>query len=387
MGNEMPDTTKEQSMEIHPIVADLLKKRGIETAQDIESFLNPDYERDVHDPFLFKEMKGAVKRVSEAIAAKERIVIHGDYDADGLSAGVILDSTLRFLGAEDVEVYLPDREKDGYGLNTNTINLLDDQDTKLIITCDCGISNAEEVKEAKALGMDVIITDHHEQQEELPPCIILHPKVEGETYPFRDLSGGGVAFKFAQALLRTAAEGKDEGDQKKYQAFEKWLLDMVAISTVADMVPLHGENRALVKYGLIVLQKTQREGMKAILTLSGLMKEGQLTKELDTHSIGFVIGPRMNAAGRMAHANAAYAALVADNRIDAMRLAGDLEKTNLERRDITEKMFKQALSQIGEVPDEACALVAYDPSWTLGVVGLIAGRLMDKLHRPVFILS
>ncbi len=380
-----PQSFRDEHADMHPVIADLLFQRGIRTDEEIARFLSPRYEADVHDPFLFSQMTLAVERVFAAIAGQERIVIHGDYDADGLSGAVILATTLKKLGHEQYDVFLPHREKDGYGLNTNTVNLLHQQDTRLLITADCGISNIEEIKEAKGLGMDVIVTDHHEQKAELPPCIILHPKVKGESYPFRDLAGGGVAFKLAQALLRTEAKQKPERAQE-LEAFEKWLLDMVAIASVADMVPLVGENRTLVKYGLMILQKAKRPGIRAMLTHAGVFQNGKLP-ELTTVDIGFVIGPRMNAAGRMAHANAAYAALMAQDDIEAMKLAEGLEQTNRERRDLSDKIFKQAMEQIGEVPDEPSVLMAQDDSWPMGVVGLIAGKVMEKTYRPVFIMG
>lgn len=380
-----PAEFKSEFPELHPIVLDLLHDRNIIDEKAIEQFMNPRYEEDVLDPFLFDQMEVAVKRVFDAIAAQERIVIHGDYDADGLSGAVILSTTLKKLGATDVDVFLPHREKDGYGINTNTINMLHQENTRLIITCDCGISNIEEIKEAKALGMDVIVTDHHETKPELPPCIILHPKVPGETYPFKDLAGGGVAFKLAQALLRTEAKENPEKEQEN-EGFEKWLLDMVAIASVADMVPLVGENRALVKYGLIVLQRAKRPGMYAILQQAGVIKYGKVP-EMGTYHIGFVIGPRMNAAGRMAHANEAYVTLMAESEEEANRLAEGLERTNRERRKLTDGIFKQAINQIGPVSEDPEVLIARDKDWPMGVVGLIAGRVMEKYHRPVFILS
>lgn len=384
-----PEEFKQGNPQLEPIVADLLFRRGIVTQAQMDEFLNPDYGRDQHDPFLFKQMETAVSRVKEAIRSQELITIHGDYDADGLSGAVILHSTLRRLGAEHVNVYLPDREREGYGLNGNTVTYLHGQGTKLIITCDCGISNAEEIGSARALGMDVIVTDHHAQKDRLPDAILLHPKVQGETYPFKDLAGGGVAFKFAQALLRDAAKESDPETARQHEAFEKWLLDMVAVSSVADMVPLVGENRTLVKYGLTVLSKARRIGMKAILAQSGLWppKNGkELT--IGTYEVGFVIAPRLNAAGRMDHANAAFAALVADDELQATRLAEKLETTNKERQVLTEKIVEEAVKQIGEVAvDVPQVLVAYDPAWSVGVAGLIASRVMDRFHLPTFILA
>ena len=384
-----PQEFKDQFADLHPLVADLLFHRGLKTQKEIDEFLNPDYGTDLHDPFLFSQMQAAVDRVNEAIGADQKIVVHGDYDADGIGGAVILVSTLRYLGAKHVEVYLPDREKEGYGVNENTVNYLHKQGTNLIITCDCGISNVKEVGHARSLGVDVIVTDHHTIPPELPDAIILHPKIEGEAYPFHDLAGGGVAFKLAQGLLQVASKDADKETVKKHAAFQKWLLDMVAISTIADMVPLIGENRTLVKYGLVVLAKARRPGIKAILENAGILPV-KYGKELHAtaYHVGFVIGPRLNAAGRMDHANAAFEAIIEEDPAEAKRLADILEQNNRDRQELTKKMLSEALKQIGKVdPDEASVLFAHDPSWSMGVVGLIASRVMDKYHKPVFILA
>lgn len=384
-----PVSFKQQFPHIDPLAADLLYRREMRTQAAIDEFLNPDYGEDLHDPFLFREMQTAIDRVMQAIRLKEQITVHGDYDADGLSGAVILHSTLKFLGAESVNVYLPDREREGYGLNANTVDYLHGQGTKLIITCDCGISNAEEINQARGLGIDVIVTDHHTQRGDLPNAIILHPKVLGETYPFKELAGGGVAFKLAQGLLRSQKADLPVKEAATYEAFEKWLLDMVAISSVADMVPLVGENRTLVKYGLTVLSKARRLGIRAILQKAGLFppKNGKELK-LTTYEIGFVIAPRLNAAGRMDHANAAFGALMAQEEPHAAQLAENLEQTNKNRQTVTEKMLKEALEQIGEIDrNKPQAIVVYDPSWSVGVAGLIASRLLDRFHLPVFVLA
>lgn len=384
-----PQEFYQQFPQLEPIVADLLYRRNIRDQAAIDEFLNPDYGQDQHDPFLFREMKTAVQRIFDAISREEQITIHGDYDADGLSGAVILYSTLEFLGAKHINVYLPDREKEGYGLNENTVRYLYTGGTKLIITCDCGISNAEEIDQARGLGMDVIVTDHHAQKNKLPNAILLHPKVDGETYPFKDLAGGGVAFKLAQGLLRTAAARSDADDMAKYEAFEKWLLDMVAVSSVADMVPLVGENRTLVKYGLTVLSKARRLGLRAVLTKAGLWpaKQGKDLR-MNTTDIGFVIAPRLNAAGRVEHANTAFAAVMAKDQEQAVKLAEKLEETNKLRQQMTEKILAEAKQQIGEVEKSIPqVLVAYDPSWSIGVAGLIASRLLEQYHLPVFVLG
>jgi single-stranded-DNA-specific exonuclease len=360
--------------EIDPVLLQLLWNRNIRTQEAIDEFLNPDWSQDVHDPYLFRDMKKAVERIYEAVGAKQKIGIFGDYDADGVSAAVMLATTLKKLGAIP-EVYLPHREREGYGINNEAIKYLADKGVELLITCDCGIANVSQVAYANSLGLVLIITDHHQQQAELPPAYaILHCGLEDETYPFKYLSGGGVAFKLVQGLLRY--EGchlsKQEGE-----AWEKWLLDLVAISTVADMVRLVGENRTLALYGLKVLCKTRRLGLRKIIEVAGLRFDN-----LGTYSIGFQIAPRINAAGRMDHANAAYALLVSENATEAEELARALNLTNSERQKVTEEMLQTARLQIGELKPEQYFVHAFEPSWQLGIVGLVAGKLVQEYNRP-----
>ncbi|MEK7160758.1 MAG: DHH family phosphoesterase, partial [Patescibacteria group bacterium] len=329
--------------ELPAIIAKLIWNRGLRAPEQIEQFLNPEYTKDILDPFLFNDMEKAVKIIFGCIAANKKIVVHGDYDADGVCASVIIISTLKKLGAPDVEVFLPHRETDGYGLNINTVKLLHEKGAALIITCDCGISNTTEITEAKKLGMQVIVTDHHAMPAVFPPAdAIIHPLVPGEKYPDKGLAGGGVAFKLAQALLqRFKPVPLPEGDYRgvgvqSLEAFEKWLLDLVAISTVGDMVPLVGESRTLVRYGLTVLNKTKNLGLKKLLIEAGLADEnGKPKKNYDTHTIGFQIAPRINAAGRMDHANVAFALLMAEDNGEAENLAKQLNKNNVDRQKLT----------------------------------------------------
>lgn len=360
--------------EIDPVLLQLLWNRGLTTQEVIDEFLSPDWGQDVHDPYLFRDMRKAVERVYEAIAAKQKIGVFGDYDADGVTAAVILSDTLKKLDAE-VEVYLPHREREGYGLNEGAVAYLAEKGAKLLITCDCGIANAIQVAVANKAGFDVIITDHHQRQEELPAAYaILHPGLEGETYPWKYLSGGGVAFKLAQGLLKYDGCHLPEREQ---EAWEKWLLDLVAISTVADMVKLQGESRTLTKYGLTVLRKTRRLGLQKLIEAAGLRFD-----TLDTHSIGFQIAPRINAAGRMDHANAAYALLVSQQPGEAIELARALNLTNSERQKLTDEMFIASKLQIGELKSEQYFVHSFHPTWSLGMVGLVAGKLVQEYNRP-----
>lgn len=369
---KMMEAVPAEAFEVFPeqprLLASLLWRRGLRTPEDADRFLRPSWERDVHDPFLFNDMRKAVDRLMAAVRNREKILVHGDYDADGVSGSVILHATLKTLGA-DVSVYLPHREKDGYGMNAPAIEKMGADGVKLIVTCDCGISSSKEIALANAFGIDTIITDHHTLPPELPPAhAILHPLREGESYPFRYLTGGGVAFKLCQALWK-------EGNLPA--GHEKWLLDMVSISTVADMGKLIGENRALVQYGLLVLNKTKRLGLKALI--DGV-KRGD--ESLDAQSIGFRIAPRINAAGRMEHADAAFALLTAGTEADAALRAEVLHGHNKDRQGATEKIVVEARLLADRQSTNSAIVVAGD-GWPAALCGLVASRLVDDHYRPV----
>lgn len=369
--------TREQHPELPDVVLQLLWNRDITTPDAIDEFMNPDWVEDIHDPFLFSDMKRAVGRIDEAITKGERITIHGDYDADGVSGSVILFDILSKLGAS-VDIYLPHRESEGYGLGEKAVEYLASKGTKLIITCDCGISSVRAIEIALGLGVLVIVTDHHTIPPKLPPAYaILHPQRDGERYPWRWLAGGGVAFKLAQGLLR-ASEHRSR--IPKPEAFEKWLLDMVAISTVADMVPLLGENRTLVRYGLMVLTKTRRPGLRELYQIMNLKTN------VTTETISFQLAPRINAAGRLDHANAAVALLLEHDRAKAHTLALNLDQTNRDRQAMTEIIAKEALEQITRQENEPILIARLD-DWPLGMVGLVAGRIMERFQKPVMLFT
>ncbi len=363
--------------ELSPIMATLLFNRGLQTQAEIDQFLSPDYSQDIHDPYLFKDMNKACALVYEAIKNQDLITVFGDYDADGVPASVILTTVLERLGAK-VEVYLPHREREGYGLNKNAIEELAKTKTKLLITCDCGISNFDEVQLANNFAVDVIITDHHGIPAQLPEAFaIIHPQIEGETYPFKFLCGSGVAFKLIQGLFRHPLCKLDSSEASKQ---EKWLLDLVAIATVADMVPLVGENRTLVKYGLIVLKKNQRLGLQKMIALAGI----DLNK-LDTTMISFAFAPRINAAGRMDHANLAYYLLNTKDPDKALTWAQELNQANVQRQRLTETVFKEAKNQVGDLAEKV--LFFYKKDWPAGLTGLVASKLVKEYNRPVFLLT
>ncbi len=384
-----PQSFLQQHPELMPTVAQLLYHRNIRTQEQVDEFLAPDYTQDVHDPFLFKDMKKAVQRLFQAIESGEHITVHGDYDADGVSASAILTDTLHAMGANNLDVFLPHRETDGYGLNPRTIHYLAEKGTKVIITCDCGISNRDEVALANESGIDVIITDHHSIPEQLPDAYaIIHPKIETEAYPDKTLAGGGVAFKLAQALLSTHHMTHTTlANGETHLGFEKWLLDMVAISSVADMVPLLGESRTLTRFGLIVLNKTRRIGLQKLLLEARLLSDdGTSKREIDADTIGFSIAPRINAAGRLDHANVAYELLTTTDPEQAAELAFQLDKNNKDRQQMVDRCVTQAQKQAEEQKDNPI-LFLFDPSWNMGIVGLIASRIKERHHKPAIAMT
>jgi len=366
-------------VEIPDLILQLLYNRGLITQKQIDLFLNPDYGQDLLDPFLFPDMAKAVARIYQAVAEKEKIIIHGDYDADGVTSSVLMANILQMLGA-NFNIYIPHREKEGYGLNLKNIKELARKKTNLIITVDCSISNLVEIELANKTGIDVIITDHHSEPAKLPPAYaIINPKVKKCQYPFKDLAGVGVAFKLAQAII---ASDKNNIFPPGY---EKWLLDLVAIGTVTDVMPLLGENRALLKYGLIVLNKTKRIGLELLAKKAGIwpVTEAEL---INSENIGFVLGPRLNAAGRMDHANAAYELLLTEDYNEAAKLVDGLEKNNQKRQSTTEKVMLEIKKQIKDI-DKEYLIIAEGKNWPLGIIGLAAGKLKDEFNRPIFIIS
>lgn len=379
----LSEEVRAQFPQVLPVVLQLLWDRGLKTQEKIDEFLYPDYSADLHDPMLFTQMEKAVARLKAALEKKEKVVIYGDYDADGVCGSTILAKVFKRIGL-NFRVYLPDREKEGYGLNAEAVKNLAKEKTNLIITVDCGISNGPEVDLANGLGLEVIITDHHHLPPVLPAAwAIIHPGLD-EKYPFKDLSGGGVAFKLAQALLRYPClpAGRALFKVQDSEALEKWLLDLVAIATVADMMPLLGENRTLVKHGLIVLGKTKNLGLKKLMEAAAINPE-----KVDTYTIGFQIAPRINAAGRMDHANTAYELLTTENVEEAITIAHELNRQNSERQALTDRLVEEAKKQLGAVAKTTPALFAWGEKWNAGVIGLVASKLTQEFARPAIALT
>lgn len=388
---EISDETRQRFPDIHPVALRLLANRGLTTQEAVDEFLLPDYGQDLHDPFLFRQMETACERVWHALERGEKIVIHGDYDADGISGSAVLMTTFREaakkLGKDPslLGSYLPHREKEGYGIRTETVEKLAADGAKLMITVDCGISCRAEIARATELGMDTIVVDHHQIPEKIPECVILHPLVEGETYPFKKLAAVGVAFKFACGFIQYAnrvAAAANAGISQVFEpGYEKWLLDLVSIATVTDFMPLVGENRTLERYGLVVLNKTRRIGLRKLIEAAGL-EYGSM----DTTSVGFSIGPRINAASRMEHAELAFKCLMAETEEEGAEYAARLNQANRDRQKYTEEIMAAARKIVAEQGDKRIHCVLGE-GWSAGIVGLVAGKLVSETGRPVFVFG
>jgi single-stranded-DNA-specific exonuclease len=368
---------------LHDAILHLLWQRGIRTPDEISAFLEPAYERDVHDPFLFSQMERAVGRIFRAIENGERILVFGDYDADGVTSSTIVISTIREIAARmgvtsNVTSYIPHRDREGYGLIMAQAERFAGEGHQLIITVDCGISCPNEFAFLKSRGIDAVVVDHHQFGDVLPDAILIHPAIPGETYPFKQLAAAGVAWKLACALAITARRrGIDLPD-----GFEKWMLDLVAIATVADVVPLVGENRTLLAYGLRVLRKTRRPGLLALLASAGIPPN-----DIGSRDIGFAIAPRLNAPSRMAHAELSLALLLAPSPEEAEPLAREIERLNRARQQTTVGMMARADGIIAEREGNARIHVLWDAGWSPALVGLVAGRIADRFGVPVIAIG
>lgn len=354
------------------LVRSLLESRGVTTPTDIEAFLSPDYDAHTHAPELLNDMTAAVTRLFVAMESNERIAVYADFDCDGIPGASILSDFFTKIGYTNFEVYLPHRDREGYGFHTSAITTLAKRDVKLIITVDVGTVAVEACTFARACGVDVIITDHHEIIGERPQCVaLINPKIA--PYPFGGLCGAAVAFKLVQASL---AEGKKRG-YKNFTSipdgWEKWLLDLVAIATVADMVPLVGENRALVFWGLSVLRKSPRAGITA------LCNQLRITKStLDETDIGFSIGPRINAASRMDEPDVALRLLTTTDRSEAEKIAAHLESLNASRKGVVSAIVKSARKSVKERYGSSDTVVVLgDTSWKPALLGLAANSIMN----------
>jgi len=360
----------EQS-DISPLLIQLLHNRGITDPAQFEAFLAAD-ERLANDPFLLQEMDKAVTRVLRALLGDELIAIYGDFDADGITAAVLLAQGISELGGRVIS-YIPHRFDEGHGLNLAALKNLKKQGVSLIVTVDCGITGVSEVEEGHKLGLDIIITDHHVPLAHIPSALAaIDPKLSGSTYPFYDLAGVGVAFKLLQALYKATHR---DGEWEKF-------LDLVALGTVVDMVPLLGENRYLVRRGIEGLNKSPRPGVRELVLSAGLQMGG-----IDSSSISYSLGPRLNASGRMDHAVTSYELLTTSSPEQARELAAQLETRNAERQRLTAEVLAKARAKLLSDGTDQPILMVGGHDYPHGVLGVVAGKLVDEFYRPVVIMK
>jgi single-stranded-DNA-specific exonuclease len=377
-------------LRLSPLVVQLLANRGLREPAEIERFLRPPEIDKLPDPLLMVGMSRAVDRICDALTRGEKIVVYGDFDADGVTATALLTIALNFLGAK-AEPYVPNRITEGYGVNVGALNAIAGRGAKLVITVDCGISNREEIAEArKRLGLDLIVTDHHQLPSELPDAICINPNQHADDCEdFKYLAGVGVAYQLVRALIKCIREREPARLKgKDLLRLRDNLLGLVAIGTVADIAPLKGANRSLVKHGLAALPRHSLPGLRTMLEFAHVNLEG-----MDTERIGFVIGPRLNAAGRLEDARTAYQLLMTEDPREARDLAQKLEAQNRRRQALMNSVTDQAREHARKMPDDVELILLHSPIWQsdvgnpLGVVGLVAGKLAEEFGRPTLVLA
>ncbi len=381
--NYAPLTSEEQKLESElakryascPPVSELLVQRGISSVKEAEKFFHPSL-KDLHDPFLMPGMDKAVARLNKAMGAKERIMVYGDYDVDGTTAVALVYKYLQIFYS-NIEYYIPTRYDEGYGISLRSIDYAASQDVRLIIILDCGIKAIEEIRYAKSLGIDFIICDHHVPDDELPDAVaILNPKLEGSTYPCPHLSGCGVGFKLMQAFAKSNGIGDAELDA---------LLDLVAVSIAADIVPMVDENRIMAYHGLRRLNNNPNMGLRAIIRICGLTG-----KEITISDVIFKIGPRINASGRMQSGREAVELLVARDAADAYEKAKAIDQYNKDRKELDKRITEEAnaiLEANGEMLDDKKSIVIYNKDWHKGIIGIVASRLTELYYKPSVVLT
>jgi len=375
--NEAGDAIEASDIEVRrkkipKLIVQILKSRGYDTPKKIEKYFAPSLS-ELHDPFLLSGMEKAVARIKKAIDRKEKILVHGDYDTDGITGSALVIENLRRFGL-DVEYYIPDRLIEGYGLSSDGVKFAIEKKCTLIITVDCGITAVKEILEAKENNVDVIVCDHHKPHLEIPDaCAILNPKLPADNYPFKELAGIGVAFKMIQGLLMSLGQPLE-------RAYDD--LDLVALGSVVDVVPLIGENRVLVKYGMKKISKSQKLGLQVML------KEIGLRGEITAYHLGFIIGPRINACGRLRHAKKALELFLTDNDSKATEFVKELSADNKERRSIEETIYREARSIIdGCEYAKDRIIIVQKQGWHEGVVGIVASTISEDYYRPSILLS
>ncbi|MGE0435056.1 MAG: single-stranded-DNA-specific exonuclease RecJ [Planctomycetota bacterium] len=367
--------------DIHPVIARLLVNRGVDTASGIREFLNPSL-ASLHDPYLLKGMEAAVQRIRQAIDNSEKIVVYGDFDVDGTVSTTLLMLLFRLLGA-NADFYIPRRMEEGYGLNVPAIARLRKAGCTLLVTVDNGITAVAEVQSARSLGMDVIITDHHVAGEHLPSArAIVNPKQPGCTYPHQNLAGVGVAFKLVWGIAESYGFARRLGDE--FNRFLENALGMVCIATIADVVPVIGENRVFVSYGLQALPRVTNPGIRALIDICNL--GGQ---PLDTSHIGFRLAPRLNAGGRLGHEDLGVRMMLSSGYADALKLAEEMEAENKQRQDIEREITALARQQVLDTIDlqHTTVIVIASEDWHPGVIGIVSSRLSEEFYRPTVTIA
>ncbi|MFZ2621151.1 MAG: single-stranded-DNA-specific exonuclease RecJ [Minisyncoccia bacterium] len=372
--SNIPETVSQTFHAYDPFVRSLLYSRGIKDMESAQSFLSPNYDTHLYDPFLLKDMDKVVKRILKAIKKDEKIGIYSDYDADGIPGAVVLHDFFKKIGYNNFVNYIPLRNEEGFGLNNDAITSLHTEKVKLIITIDCGITDVEQVTLANKYKIDVIITDHHIPGKKLPKAFaIINPKQKDCQYPEKMLCGSGVIFKVIQALIK-------KGDFDLKEGYEKWLLDMVGLATLSDMVPLLGENRIFSYYGMKVLQKSPRVGL---MRLFSLLKINQQTVTED--DIAFMITPRINAASRMGIPRDAFSLLSTVDEIEAGVLAEHLNNINDERKGVVGSMVREIKKKLEDRDEDMKHVLVFgNPEWKPSLLGLVANSFSDEHNRPVF---
>ncbi|TET33235.1 MAG: single-stranded-DNA-specific exonuclease RecJ [Planctomycetota bacterium] len=370
-----------EALHVSPVLAQLLINRGLTDPDSAAGFLKPNIDN-LHDPFLFSHMERAAVRVKDAILKHEKILVYGDYDVDGITATALLIHFFRLVGAEAAH-YIPSRIKEGYSLHRGAIEELGEKNIDLIISVDCGITNAAEVDFANSLGIDTIVTDHHEPGDTLPNALaILDAKLPGSTYPYRSLAGVGVAFKLAWAIAQTFSSEK-KLSQEFYQ-FIMQAMGLAALGTIADVVPLTGENRIIAHHGLKALRESRNPGVRALLESAGLGNS-----PITASDVGYRLGPRINAAGRMGKAHLAIELLITNDTRRAAELAKMLETENRRRQEVEKAILasaRQKLEERGGVGDHSTIVLA-DEGWHPGVIGIVASKLSEEYHRPTILIA
>ncbi|MBS0182268.1 MAG: single-stranded-DNA-specific exonuclease RecJ [Nitrospira sp.] len=357
-----------QALSISSATASLLLNRGVTNVDQATAWMSP---LRTHDPFLIPDMESAVDRLYQAMQRREAVCFYGDYDVDGMSATSIYLSFFRGLGAE-VRAYVPHRLREGYGLNENAVRTLAKEGVSLLVTSDCGTTSHREIDLANQLGIDVVVTDHHQSDREMPPALaVMNPHRPEARYPFQGLCSGGLAYKVVQAYARKYGSGSVPLES---------LLDLVALATIADVVPLQDENRLFVREGLAQISRGTRCGIRALKHVAGI------SRECTTGTIAFKLGPRLNAAGRLDEAIKGVRLLTTESEREAEELAEDLEQLNRARRDLEAEILQEALAQV-EAREWLGGIVLYARGWHLGVVGIVAARIMERFHRPTVVIA